>query len=154
IAVSAGPATHLAVAAPPATIPGPAFYPRVAALDAYGDVKPPPRTGEAGRTDSSAGVLGDGGMNNRTGELDGPLNTPGTQSIAASDTADPSIKGDSAPIAVGGGTAALSASPGFGSGMSYKMRFTFSDPRGWQDLDVVNVLINDFLDGRNACYLA
>jgi len=34
------------------------------------------------------------------------------------------------------------------------MAFTFTDPRGWQDLDVVNVLINNFLDGRNACYLA
>jgi hypothetical protein len=34
------------------------------------------------------------------------------------------------------------------------MTFTFTDPRGWQDLDVENILINNFLDGRNACYLA
>ena len=34
------------------------------------------------------------------------------------------------------------------------MTFTFSDPDGFQDLDVVNILINNFLDGRNACYLA
>jgi len=33
------------------------------------------------------------------------------------------------------------------------MTFTFTDPRGYQDLDVVNVLINDFLDARNACYV-
>jgi len=32
--------------------------------------------------------------------------------------------------------------------------FTFADPRGWQDLDVVNILINNFLDGRSSCYLA
>src|SRR5262245_56290811 len=32
--------------------------------------------------------------------------------------------------------------------------FTFSDPNGYQDLSVVNVLINRFLDGRNGCYLA
>jgi hypothetical protein len=38
--------------------------------------------------------------------------------------------------------------------MSQSMVFTFTDPRGWQDLSVVNVLINDFLDGRHACYLA
>jgi len=34
------------------------------------------------------------------------------------------------------------------------MSFTFNNPRGWQDLDVVNILINNVLDGRNACYLA
>lgn len=34
------------------------------------------------------------------------------------------------------------------------MLFTFSDPRGWQDLGVVNILINNFIDGRSACYLA
>jgi hypothetical protein len=32
--------------------------------------------------------------------------------------------------------------------------FAFSDPRGTQDLGVVNVLVNNFLDGRNACYIA
>jgi hypothetical protein len=40
------------------------------------------------------------------------------------------------------------------AGLAQKMTFTFTDPAGWQDLDVVNVLINGFLDGRNACYLA
>ncbi len=32
--------------------------------------------------------------------------------------------------------------------------FTFTHPQGYQNLGVVNVLINEFLDGRNACYLA
>ena len=45
-------------------------------------------------------------------------------------------------------------SPASGSGFSQTMSFTFSDPNGWQDLDVVNILINGSLDGRNACYLA
>lgn len=45
-------------------------------------------------------------------------------------------------------------SPSAGSGTSRTFTFTFSDPQGWQDLDVVNILINDFLDGRRACYLA
>jgi hypothetical protein len=48
----------------------------------------------------------------------------------------------------------LGAYPPYGSGLNQTMTFTFNDPRGWQDLDVVNVLINNFLDGRNACYLA
>ena len=45
-------------------------------------------------------------------------------------------------------------SPQSGAGQSQIMTFTFTDPRGWQDLDVENILINNFLDGRNACYLA
>jgi probable HAF family extracellular repeat protein len=44
--------------------------------------------------------------------------------------------------------------PATGSGSSQTIAFTFTDPRGWQDLDVVNVLINSAIDGRNACYLA
>ncbi|SPF52305.1 hypothetical protein SBA4_50008 [Candidatus Sulfopaludibacter sp. SbA4] len=44
--------------------------------------------------------------------------------------------------------------PGAGSAQNQSLVFTFSDPRGWQDLDVVNVLINNFLDGRQSCYLA
>jgi len=32
--------------------------------------------------------------------------------------------------------------------------YTFYDPRGWQDLGVLDILINRTLDPRNACYLA
>jgi hypothetical protein len=39
-------------------------------------------------------------------------------------------------------------------GATQAFTFTFSDPSGWQNLGVVNVLINNFLDGRSACYLA
>jgi len=48
----------------------------------------------------------------------------------------------------------VSVSPASGSESSQVMIFTFSDSGGWQDLSVVNVLINNVLDGRNACYLA
>jgi len=50
--------------------------------------------------------------------------------------------------------APATASPASGNGSSQTFVFTFTDPRGWQDLDVVNVLINNFIDGRSACYLA
>jgi probable HAF family extracellular repeat protein len=50
--------------------------------------------------------------------------------------------------------AAVSVDPGAASDASKTMTFTFSDPRGWQDLDVVNILINNFLDAHSACYLA
>jgi hypothetical protein len=54
----------------------------------------------------------------------------------------------------GSGSTPVSALPGAGSGFSSTFTFTFNDPAGWQDLDVVNILINNFLDGRNAWYLA
>ena len=44
--------------------------------------------------------------------------------------------------------------PSSGSGSSQTFVFTFSDPAGWQDLDVANILIDNVLDGRNSCYLA
>ncbi len=46
------------------------------------------------------------------------------------------------------------AFPSGGSSSDQTFTFTFTDPNGWQDLDVVNVLINPFLDGRFGCYLA
>jgi hypothetical protein len=50
--------------------------------------------------------------------------------------------------------APVSVTPASSRGGSQSFVFTFSDPRGWQDLAVVNVLINSALDGRAACYLA
>ena len=46
------------------------------------------------------------------------------------------------------------SSPASGSGFSQTFIFTFADSSGWQDLSVVNVLINRFLDGIGACYVA
>jgi len=51
-------------------------------------------------------------------------------------------------------TAAVGVSPASGNAFIQTMTFTFADARGYQDLDVVNVLIGNFLDGRNSCYLA
>ncbi|MEZ5402355.1 MAG: BACON domain-containing carbohydrate-binding protein [Bryobacteraceae bacterium] len=44
--------------------------------------------------------------------------------------------------------------PASGSGLTGVLAFTFSDTNGATDLSVVNILINNGLDGRNACYLA
>lgn len=52
-----------------------------------------------------------------------------------------------APVAVGG-------TPASGTGSNQTFTFQFSHPSGYQNLDVVNILINNALDGRNACYLA
>ncbi|HYW45293.1 MAG TPA: hypothetical protein VE959_20695 [Bryobacteraceae bacterium] len=45
-------------------------------------------------------------------------------------------------------------SPAAGGSSSQTMTFVFNDPVGWQDMGVLNILANNFLDGRNACYLA
>jgi hypothetical protein len=54
----------------------------------------------------------------------------------------------------GGAPAPGGVTPFSGSGMNTSLTFTFNDPRGWQDLGIVNVLINSALDGTRSCYLA
>jgi uncharacterized repeat protein (TIGR01451 family) len=48
----------------------------------------------------------------------------------------------------------ISVTPNTGSSLTQTFTFTFNAPGGWQSLSVVDVLINNFLDGRNACYIA
>jgi hypothetical protein len=50
--------------------------------------------------------------------------------------------------------AVLPPSPPAGSGVSRTFTFTFRDQNGATNLDVVNILYNNFLDGRFGCYLA
>jgi hypothetical protein len=47
-----------------------------------------------------------------------------------------------------------SVSPGSGSAFSQVFTFTFTDPNGYSDLSVLDVLINNYLDGVGACYFA
>ncbi|SPF52304.1 hypothetical protein SBA4_50007 [Candidatus Sulfopaludibacter sp. SbA4] len=51
-------------------------------------------------------------------------------------------------------TAAANLTPARGAGIDQTFTFTFTDTHGWQDLGVVDILINNSLDGRQACYLA
>jgi hypothetical protein len=44
--------------------------------------------------------------------------------------------------------------PGRGSGASQTFTFNFTDTNGFANLGVMNILVNNFLDGRYACYLA
>lgn len=48
----------------------------------------------------------------------------------------------------------LPPSPAAGSSALQTFTFTFGDTNGAANLDVVNVLVNNFLDGRFACYIA
>ena len=52
-------------------------------------------------------------------------------------------------------TAVVSLTPNRGTGLGpSQFTFTWSDTLGYQNLGVENVLINNSLDGRHACYLA
>jgi hypothetical protein len=44
--------------------------------------------------------------------------------------------------------------PPSGSGPSQQFTFTFSDTGGYQNLNLLNVLVRDVLDGRHSCYVA
>ncbi len=48
----------------------------------------------------------------------------------------------------------LTLFPTSGTGSSGLFTFNFSDPDGFADLNILNVLINNALDGRNGCYIA
>jgi Beta-propeller repeat len=50
--------------------------------------------------------------------------------------------------------APASVSPGAGIGTTQTFTLTFEDPNGYANLSVVDVLINNFLNGIGACYLA
>jgi hypothetical protein len=52
--------------------------------------------------------------------------------------------------------APVSASPPSGTAtiQAATYTFTFADPAGYQDIGVANVLVNSFVDGRAACYVA
>jgi len=50
--------------------------------------------------------------------------------------------------------APIGVNPASGSGSFQIFQFTFSDPDGYQSLEVVDILIRDVLDGRQACYVA
>jgi hypothetical protein len=51
-------------------------------------------------------------------------------------------------------TAVTGITPGSGTTNSQQFTITFTDTRGYQDIGVVNMLVNDYLDGGNACYIA
>jgi hypothetical protein len=50
--------------------------------------------------------------------------------------------------------AAGGVTPAFGSGNTSMLTFSFSDSGGYQNLKLVDILINNVLDGKQACYIA
>ena len=148
---------HLSVTAPATVTVGTGFFVTVKAVDAYGNAIPA-YTGKVHFTssDPTAVLSPDSFLPQGAGDFTSTLRTYGTWTITATDTASPLVTGTSGPVAAvyAGSLAASSVSPGFGGGPSGQFSFYFNDQASTQHLDVVNVLINNFLDGRGACYLA
>ena len=148
---------HFGFSAPSAAAAGVPFNFTVSALDANNAaIANYAGTVHFTSSDPSAVLPADTVLASGTGSFTATLKTNGSQTITATDTVNSAITGNSA-IVVSNGAAGLtpvSVSPAGGSGFSSSFTFTFSDPKGYTDLGVVNVLVNNVLDGRHACYLA
>jgi hypothetical protein len=109
-------------------------------------------------SDSLAILPADSTLSSGSGTFSATFRTAGNQTITGTDTGNSAITGTSSATAVSsGGTAPpvpISVSPAGGSVQTATYAFLFSDPRGYQDLNILNILVNDFLDAKRACYLA
>jgi sugar lactone lactonase YvrE len=56
--------------------------------------------------------------------------------------------------AANGVVATAGVNPASGSALTHTFTFSFTDSAGFADLAVVDILINSYLDGRQACYVA
>jgi hypothetical protein len=149
------PATHFSISAPGSATSGTAISFTLTALDANNNAT----TGYTGivhftSTDPAATLPANTTLALGTGTFPATLNTPGNQSIVATDTVTATINGTSNGILVAGNTYPSTLSPRSGSGTSVTMTLVFTDNRGATDLNIVNALINNFLDGHNSCYIA
>jgi hypothetical protein len=57
-------------------------------------------------------------------------------------------------LGTGGTPQPISTSPAGGTGSSQIFTFTITDPNGWQNISLVDVLVNRYLNAVNACYIA
>jgi hypothetical protein len=147
-------ATRFLLTAPGSAAPGSPFAITVVAFDANNNVA----AGYSGTVhftsnDPAAALPADATLTSGTGTFSATLNTAGNRTITATDTANAALTGTTNAVAVAG-TQPVGVFPGSPSSIGQTVAFTFNDPRGYQDLDVVNVLINSALDGSRACYLA
>jgi len=151
--------THFSVSAPSGAKPGVSFQVTVAALDANNSAVAS-YSGVLHFTSSDAAAVlpADTVVTAGSNSFNVTLNTVGNATVTVSDAANLAASGTSAGIAVssggGGIPVTVSASPSSGTQGTAAYTFVFSDTAGYQSINVANVLINDFIDGRVACYIA
>jgi FG-GAP repeat len=151
-------ATHFSITAPASANAGTAFNFTVTALDSANQVVPG-YTGPVrfSSTDTAANLPANTGLTNGAGTFAATLRSAGPQTISVFDAANSAIIGASNLVTVSAVTAPpvpLGVGPASGNTADAALNFSFQDPRGVQDLGVLNILINNALDGRHACYLA
>jgi hypothetical protein len=110
-------------------------------------------------TSSDFGVAlpADSGLSNGIGNFSVTLKTAGSQTLTARDRATSGVFGTVAILVVGSANGIPrpdSVTPAALNNPTQQFTFLFEDSAGYQDLGVVNMLINNVLDGRQACYLA
>ena len=155
--ITASTPTHFSVTTPSLVTAGVPFSFTITALDSnnnivftYGGLV------HFTSTDPAAVLPPDATLTNGTGTFTATLKTGGPETITATDRAATAITGASPPIKLsfGGTLGPVSVIPNSGGAVVQTFAFSFYDPFGWEDLSVVNILINNLLDGRHACYLA
>jgi len=149
--------THFSVTGPASAGVGNSFNITVTALDASGStVTSYGGTVHFSSSDPNAVLPANATLSNGTGTFPVTFKTGGSQTVTATDTTVLTISGSTTPINVSAAAFAVpvSVSPNSGNTPSSSFTFTFSSAQGYQNLNVQNVLINNFLDGRHACYLA
>ena len=114
-----------------------------------GSVAPPSGWVNAGSTVFLSATAAAGyGFTGWSGEVSGTANPqPLTMNYPCNVTAS------FAPVA-GGVPSVVSAGPALGRVAAQNFTFQFAHSAGYQNLSVLDILINNFLDGRQACYLA
>jgi hypothetical protein len=163
---ASGPSLNVTCTGPSTVLPGAQFPVSCAArnngdLKAFGVAGPLNWSGGSGGANQTYGDLSPGGQATKSWNVVAP-SMPGSYALVAdvsSSSFGLSFSGSTtfSFVVAGGGNSAPVAnqvSPASGTGNSQIFTFTFSDPDGWQNLSVVNVLVNFWLDGRQACYLA
>jgi len=159
ISVVAAPASHFTVSAPSAATAGIAFQVTVTALDPYGNVDTHyTGTVHFTSTDALTALPTNTSVGGGSAVFSVTLNSSGGQKITVSDINTSSINGTSGTVAVSSATGAPSAigvaTGGTGAGYNTTITATFADTAGYLNLHVIDVLINNVLDGRQACYIA
>jgi hypothetical protein len=131
IVVSPAAATHFGVNAPTSINVGLAFSFTVTALDPFNNTA----TGYTGTvhftsSDGQAGLPGNSPLGNGTGSFSATLNTPGQQTLTATDTANSSLSGTSGTINVAAAAIhfSVSAPPVATAGSSFNFIVTARDP--------------------------
>jgi serine protease AprX len=167
LTAASGPSLNVTCTGPSTVLPGASLTVSCTArnngdLKAFGVAGPLNFSGGSGGANQTYGDLSPGGQATKSWIVTAP-STPGSYALVAdvsSSSFDLSFSRSttySFVVAGGGNSAppvANQVSPASGTGSSQVFTFTFSDPNGWQNLSVVNVLVNFWLDGRQACYLA